>query len=112
MATYTDPLRDKVKNTTADGTVSAHPSYAATKNANPVFSESLVYGVLDQASADYDSAASRIVGHLGNFSGVNMDSLRPRESGIRGVAAALHLKHHRVGYLTLVRDHGISMCDH
>ena len=58
------------------------------------------------------SAVSRIVGHLGESSGVGGYSFGRRESGIRGVAAALHLKRHEVGYLTSIRDHSISIRNH
>ena len=58
------------------------------------------------------SAVSHIVGHLGESSGVGVYSLCRRKSGIRDVAATLHLKRHEVGYLTSIWDYSISRRDH
>ena len=77
-----------------------------------MFLEPLVYIVPDQASSDHDGTMSRIVGDLGELSGVNVDSLGRGESGIRCVAAALDLKRHGVGYLSSALDHNTSQCDH
>ena len=54
---------------------STYPSRTPTKNDNFVFFKSLIHGVPDQASPDHNSASYRIVGHLGEISGVDQDSL-------------------------------------
>ena len=73
-----------------------HPGYAPTDNINTVVLEPLIYGVPDQASPDYGSARYRIVRHLGEPSGRDVNSFCRREPGIRSMTTALHLKHQRV----------------
>jgi len=73
-----------------------HPGYPPTKNADVVVLESLIYILPDQASPDYGSARCRIVCHLGELSGVDMNSLCRREPGIRSVTATHHLGCQRV----------------
>ena len=62
--------------------MTTHPGHATTDNANVVFLESFVHVVPDQSAPDDDGARSFVVGHLGKLSGVDMDSLRRRESWI------------------------------
>jgi len=58
--------------------------------------ESLIYSIPDQAGPDHGSARFRIVCYLGELSGVDVNSLRRRESGILSVTTTLHLKHQGV----------------
>jgi hypothetical protein len=68
-------LRDSVKVIPAGGITPAYSRYAATKNTNVVFLESLIHTVPDQTSPDHSSTGSDIIGHLGKPSGVYLDSL-------------------------------------
>jgi hypothetical protein len=52
-----------------------HPSYAATKDANVVFLELLIYIVPDQTSSDRGCTRSSVVGHLRKPFGVYLDPL-------------------------------------
>ena len=54
--------------------------------------EPLIHSIPDQAGPDHGSARFRIVCHLGELSGVDVNPLRRRESGIRSVTTTLHLK--------------------
>ena len=70
-----------------------HPRYTPTKNDDIVFLEPLIDSIPDQASPDHGGTGGCIVLHLGEFLGVDLDSLGRREPGIRSVTATLHLKH-------------------
>jgi len=58
--------------------------------------EPLIHSIPDQAGPDHGSAGFRIVRHLGELSGVDVNPLRRRGSGIRIVTTTLHLKHQEV----------------
>jgi len=89
--------RERVENTPTEGIAApTHPGYPPTKNADMVVLESSIYILPDQASPDYGSARCRIICHLGELSGVDMNSLCRREPRIRGVTTAHHLKHQGV----------------
>jgi len=79
--------------TPTKGIVPTYPSYTAANDFNAVFLEPLINSVPDQAAPDYGSARTRIVGHLGELPGVDVDSLCRRESGIRSVTTARNLEH-------------------
>jgi hypothetical protein len=66
-----------------------------TKNVHVMFLELLVYVVPDQSGPDHSSTRSCVVGHLGELSGVYLDSLCRREPRVRSMATALHLKHRK-----------------
>ena len=94
---YADLLRDRIENPPTEGIAArTHPRHAPTKNRDTVFLESFIYGVPDQAAPDHGSSRCRIVGHLGEPSGVDMDTLRRREPKIWGMTTTLHLRHQEV----------------
>ena len=96
-ATHADLLCDGVENTPTEGIAApTHHGYAPTNNADGVVLESLIHGIPGQASPDYGSARYRIIRHLRELAGVDMNSLRRREPGNRSVTTALHLKHRGV----------------
>ena len=89
--------RDRVENTPTEAIAApTHPGYAPTKNDDAVVLELLIHRTPGLASPDYDSTGYRIVRHLRELSGVDMNSLRRREPGIHSVTTAHHLKHRGV----------------
>jgi len=98
-ATHADLLhnRERVENTPIKGIAAhTHSGYPPTKNADTVVLESLIYVLPDQAGPNHSGARSRIVRHLGELSGVNMNSLCRRKSGICSMTTARHLRHQGV----------------
>jgi len=92
-ATHTHLLRGRVENTPTDRVaVPTHSRYAPTKDADTVVLESLIHGIPYLATPDYGSARRRIICHLGELAGVDMNSLCRREPRIRSVTTAHHLK--------------------
>ena len=61
-----------------------------------VLLESLIYSVPGQARPDYGGTRYRVVRHLREPAGVDMNSLCRREPGIRSVTTAHDLKHQGV----------------
>ena len=86
------PGRMGVENTPIKETAAlTHPTHTPTKDDDTVVLELFVHGIPDQTGPDHSSARCRIVCHLRELLGVDLDSLGRRESGIYSVTAAFHL---------------------
>ena len=93
QAAYTNLLYSRVEDTpTKEIAVLTHPSYAPTKDDDTVVLELFVHGIPDQAGPDHSSARCRIVRHLGELFGIDLNSLGRREPAIRRVTTTFHLK--------------------